>query len=402
MRGHSFLLVDDGGKRANLDAFSRLRVSTPHAIFDSTQVYDDNPLFMENVLTGSATATYVRQRSCTDLQTTTSSGDRAIRQSRRYFNYQAGKSHLVLVTFNAHGQQEGVEKRIGYFDDNDGFYLKVTGTTISLVKRSSVSGVVVETEVLQEDWNVDRFDGQNESNITLDLTKTQILLFDMQWLGVGAVRIGFVINGRAYYAHQFNHANSEPHVYIQTPNLPVRWELENTSAAPGGGLVEAICCSIMSEGGVEQTGITRSASRGDSPLSVGEDLTPLISIRLRAGYERQTVIPEHFSIISGSTADCWWRLVYNPTITGGASPVWTAASNAVEYDVTMDGVVSGGVAIDEGYISSKTDSVGHTLNRRLTLAASYDSTPDVLVLCGRPTSKSSAIMSAAITWMEVA
>jgi hypothetical protein len=308
----------------------------------------------------------------------------------------------VLVTFNAHGQQEGVEKRIGYFDDNDGFYLKVTGTTISLVKRSSVSGVVVETEVLQEDWNVDRFDGQNESNITLDLTKTQILLFDMQWLGVGAVRIGFVINGRAYYAHQFNHANSEPHVYIQTPNLPVRWELENTSAAPGGGLVEAICCSIMSEGGVEQTGITRSASRGDSPLSVGEDLTPLISIRLRAGYERQTVIPEHFSIISGSTADCWWRLVYNPTITGGASPVWTAASNAVEYDVTMDGVVSGGVAIDEGYISSKTDSVGHTLNRRLTLAASYDSTPDVLVLCGRPTSKSAAIMSAAITWMEVA
>jgi hypothetical protein len=55
-----------------------------------------------------------------------------------------------------------------------------------------------ETVVPQTNWNIDKLDGTGISGITLDISKAQILWMDIEWLGLGTVRIGFVINGNLF------------------------------------------------------------------------------------------------------------------------------------------------------------------------------------------------------------
>ena len=89
-------LIDPTERVASLDAFTRLRVSNPFSLFDSKQVYDDNPLFfVTDTATGGA-VTYNQDTAASELTTNTTVGSRAIRQTRRYFNYQPGKSLLIL------------------------------------------------------------------------------------------------------------------------------------------------------------------------------------------------------------------------------------------------------------------------------------------------------------------
>jgi hypothetical protein len=56
-------------------------------------------------------------------------------------------------------------------------------------------------------WNGDKLDGTGASGLTLDLTKPQILWIDFEWLGVGNVRCGFIINGQYIVCHTYQTAN---------------------------------------------------------------------------------------------------------------------------------------------------------------------------------------------------
>ena len=75
------------------------------------------------------------------------------------------------------------------------------------VRRTFVSGSAVDAdEIAQSDWNTDKLDGTGPSGIILDESKAQILWWDFEWLGVGTVRCGFVIDGLFRTCHVFNHA----------------------------------------------------------------------------------------------------------------------------------------------------------------------------------------------------
>lgn len=92
----------------------------------------------------------------------------------------------------------------------------------------------------QSAWNVDKLDGTGASGITVDPTKSQIFVFDFEWLGVGRVRTGLVVDGKIYYFHYFSHANVTNVVYMSTPNLPLRYELENDGT---GGIQSPVVTS---------------------------------------------------------------------------------------------------------------------------------------------------------------
>ena len=95
------------------------------------------------------------------------------------------------------------------------------------VKRSSVTGSLVNTEISQSNWNVDPLNGNGPSGLTLDLTKVQIIWFDFEWLGSGTVRCGFIINGVYIHCHSFQHANVTEGTYMTTASLPQRVEITN-------------------------------------------------------------------------------------------------------------------------------------------------------------------------------
>jgi hypothetical protein len=208
-----------------VDAFGRLRVSNPYTLFDSQNRYQKDPQFNETLTTG-GTSTYVANESTVDLAVTTSSGSKVVRQTNRVFPYQPGKGLLVLATFVMNAGKTNLRQRVGYFNTDNGVFFQANGTTKSFVLRTNTSGTPSDARTAdQSTWNGDKLDGSGPSGITLDITKSQILWMDFEWLGVGSVRCGFVINGQFIVCHTFNNANEQTKVYMTTAILPIRYEI---------------------------------------------------------------------------------------------------------------------------------------------------------------------------------
>jgi hypothetical protein len=343
----------------SVDAFGRQRTAQPLTLFDSSHRYQDNGLWA--TATGvSSTATFDANQGLVTLNVPTTSGAYVKRETKQVFSYQPGKSLLIMSTFVMEPAKTNLRQRVGYFNNDNGLYFQISGTTNSFVERSSVTGSVVETVVNQIDWNVDKLDGNGPSGITLDLTKAQILWMDIEWLGLGTVRVGFIIDGKLIQCHAFNHANTITSTYITTASLPLRYEIENLGTTANSSTLKQVCSTVISEGGYELRGKQNAVG---TPISTPYDLTatgvkyPVASVRLKASPNRldAIVIPTATSILGvGNNATFAWTLQQGSTTSGGT---WTSAGadSAIEYN--LSGVSSsGGSPLARGYISSTTQS----------------------------------------------
>ena len=327
------------------DAFGRLRVSNPHTLFDGAQRYRDDPFKWDQVDTGAATSTFLVNESSV-LMSVSGNGDSSTRQTKSVFAYQPGKSLLTLATFVMTTPTAGLRQRVGLFGAQNGVYFEVDGTTVNMVIRKYTSGAVDDTteKFSQANWNGDKLNGTGPSGITLDVSKAQIFWCDIEWLGVGSVRCGFVINGEFIVCHTFHHANTLNKVYMTTATLPVRYELTSTGTA---GTMRAICSTVMSEGGYMNRSITRSIGTS----LTGKDLSntvyrPLVCIRLNSDNIESVVVPVKFDVFGLQLAAFSYRIIVNPTLTG-ASWVSSGADSSVEYDISAT-ALSGGTVIDQG------------------------------------------------------
>jgi hypothetical protein len=328
----------------NVDAFGRLRISNPFTLFDSSHRYTDNGSFVSNT-SGTASATFNASQGLIDLAVGTASGDLISRETKRVFPYQPGKSILVMTTFVMAPAKTNLKQRVGYYGTGNGFYLEQDGTSVYLVKRSSVTGSVVSTRTAKADWNQDKLDGTGKSGITLDLTKAQILFLDLEWLGVGTVRAGFVIDGAFVPCHYFHHANTTlSSTYITTASLPLRYEIENTGVVASASTLKQICSTVISEGGYELAGTQRAVGTSiTSPrtLTTAGTTYPVISLRLKTARLDAVVIMSALSILGvTNNSNYKWSIISGGTTTGGT---WVSADtdSSVEYNITGTSFASG-------------------------------------------------------------
>jgi hypothetical protein len=336
----------------NIDAFGRLRVSEPFTLFDSSHRFADNGLWSTATATG-GTTTFNASQGLVDLAVTTASGSEVIRETTKVFPYQPGKGLLVLSTFVMSPAKTNLRQRVGYYGAANGYYLEQNNSTVSFVERSSVSGALVNTPVAQANWNVDPLNGSGPSGITLDLTKAQILFMDLEWLGVGTVRIGFIINGNFYVCHKFHHANIITSTYITTASLPLRYEITNTGATSGASTLKQICSSVLSEGGYELRGLQQAVG---TPITTPKTLTtagtlyPIVSLRLKSTRLDGIVIATAVSIIGNTAANFNWQLISSGTTTGGTW-ISAGANTSVEYNLTGT-AFAGGKIVASGYFTA--------------------------------------------------
>ena len=414
-------LLTTPGNGGGIDAFGRLRMSTPETLFDSKNIFDDDglaanvenqPLFYDNQETsgGSTGTNYNVNESSQDLTVANTTMGTRVRQTRMRFNYQPGKSQLIIMTFNMKGAAANITKREGLFDDNNGLFLEFSGTTINFVRRTKASGSVVDNKVAQASWNVDPMDGSGPSGITVDWDKTQIMFVDFEWLGVGRVRLGFVINGIIYYAHEFLNANVLDVVYMTTPNLPLRSEITNDGSGATDSL-EQICSTVASEGGSQDLGVTRFASTEGTHVDVATENTiyAVLGIRLKAEYLGATIKILNATLqIHTATDKVEWMLILNPTV-GGSFTYADEANSAIQ---TAKGAtantITGGTKLAGGYIESGGNASGAAgsaekgIDSALRLGALIDGTPDTIVLAVRPIAGSSDVdVEGALTWREL-
>lgn len=393
-------------KARHLDAFQRLRVSNPFTLFECQMRYQENGKF-DTKLTGNATTQYNINESTLSMRTTTASGDKVIRESKRVFPYQPGKSLLVMNSFTFSTLKTNLRQRVGYFGEQNGIFLEADGTNLYLVLRSYVSGTVSDVRrIPQSEWNKDTFDGQGASGRILDVTKANILIVDIEWLGVGDVRCGFVVDGELVLAHTFHNDNINSTTYMTTACLPIRYEIENTGSTVGSNEMRQICSTVISEGGFQGRSLNYSIGRELTnlrDLPSANVMYPVLSIRLKPDRLDSIVLPDVIDLM-GTTNNAIYRyqIRLNSSIPGNN---WANVSvtGAVQYDTSATSV-SGGTLLNSGYFVTGTKGgaieFGSLEDFNLQLGRTIDGVSDIFTI-SVATDSAGADVGAIIGWNEI-
>jgi len=397
-------VIGGGNGSTAYDAFGRLRVSNPLTIFDSKNVMSKNNLFDE-ALTGSGTVTYTANKSTVNLNVTTASGDKVIRQSKRVMSYQPGKSLLILNTFVMNTPEADLKQKVGTFDANNGIFFMADGTTLKIVRRTYTSGSAVDTEKSQSEWNGDKLDGTGASGYDLNVDKACILFTDYEWLGMGAVRVGFVIDGKFITAHTFYNANDLTTVYMQTANLPIRYEIETTGTISGAAVLQQVCSTAMIEGGYAPEGLRQSigtASLGGVNLTTAGTYYNLATIRIKSGRPYAVIIPIDIAASAISNSDFQIELRLNATPSTAFS--YTSYSDNVEYDLTGTTTITGGTIVGQAYLSGKGANnlqfAQDGFNFAYQLGQTIAGSSDTLTLCAKGASNGDDICGT-LKWVDL-
>lgn len=391
---------------ANLDAFARLRTSNPETIFDSKQLSDKQALFWDDQLVSGAggASTYNANQASTTLSVANLTAGKRVRQTFRRFNYQAGKSQLFIQTGIFGTAATGIKRKIGLFDNNNGLFFDQLSTGIGVTIRTFTSGSAVDTRVAQSSWNLDKMDGTGKSSINLDFSKCQIMFADFEWLGVGRVRFGFFVDGKPYYCHEVLNANNTTLVYMSSPNLPLRYEIENDGTGGVASLTH-ICSTVISEGGVKETGYGFGISRGVAPLVTlnNTSIYPLFAMRLNSNYLASTIKILNFGINCTSTATYNWYLLLNPTVTGTALSFTQITNSSIDAQIntTNATTVSGGTVLLSGTASQKNETGINIVNATdFGMGSTIAGVSDVVVLAVQRATGTTETFYGALNWRE--
>lgn len=368
------------------DAFGRLQVSEPYTLFDSQNRYASDNQFSTST-TGTGTTSFLTNEAAVKMEVTSGGVGSVVRQSYRSMPYQPGKGLLVLATFVMDSNNSvDLTQRVGYYNSQNGVFFQRINGVFSFVLRSYVTGSVSDARTVnQSSWNGDKLDGTGPSGLTLDPTKAQILWMDFEWLGVGSVRCGFVINGVFILCHTFNNANEITSVYMTTAILPMRYEIISSSAIAAS--LKQICCTVISEGGYEQASIDHVARRTTifNNIDTAADFYPIVSIRLASTALGAVVIPNRIQFQPTTLQNYEIALIKNPTLTGAS---WAAVGSDanVEMDVSATAISAAGTIVQTGYIANtggggQTSTLAPTgYNWDLQLGASLASVSDIYTL----------------------
>lgn len=396
---------------ANLDAFSRLRISDPLTQLDWTNQYApasyaDQQIW--DVATSGGSVTARNSESAIRLSTGgTADGNHATVQTKQAILYQPGKSRLVFMTFAMGTAVTNGVAEIGYGNADDGIFLQRSGTALNIIRRTSSSGSVVDNIVAQADWNCDPMDGTGESKIDLDFTKTQILVIDLQFLGVGRVRVGFDVDGKIVYAQEFRNANNLSTVYMSSGSLPLRIRVENDGTATGTLTLDSICVSVISEGGYESASFPQfGASNEVTGVATSTTLLPLLSLRPKTAFNTGRwcghIVPQSYGLAVESRIH-EYQLIKNATLSTSASFVDVNSTfSAAQVDVGSTSV-TGGIIVDCGYLSAggnvRGTGLAEIFSRLPIVYTSLNDVQETLTLATR-TVTATGNAYGNITWQE--
>ena len=379
---------------AALDAFGRQRVSQPYTLFDSQSRYAADNQF-DTSTSGTGSTTFNTNQASVSMSVTAGGVGSVVRQTYRSFPYQPGKGLLVLATFQMDASSSAnLSQKVGYFNPQNGVFFSKTDGTNAFTLRSYTGGSVDDSRtVAQSSWNGDKLDGTGASGYTLDLTHPQILWMDFEWLGVGSVRCGFIIDGQYIVCHTFDTANTYgTTVYMTTAILPVRYEIVSSSAVAAA--LTQICSSVISEGGYEAMSIDHVARRTTifNTIDTAATFYPIVSIRLASGRTGAVVLPNRLQFLPTTSQNYEVALLKNPTLTGATWAATVPSDSNVEYDVAATAISSVGTIVQTDYVTATgSGGVGLTsaatgYNWDLQLGASIAGVSDIYTLAVRTVS----------------
>jgi hypothetical protein len=374
----------------SIDAFGKWRVSQPTTLFDSKQVVDSGSFYFDIKTISGSTVTWNSGSAQSTIIVTSTSGSRAIKQTKRIFVYQPGKSQQIICTGKFGTKIDGIKKSIGSFDDNDGYFFQTSGSSFGVVLRKTINSVKTDTFISQSTWNLDKMNGLGPSGNTLDITKAQIYTMDYEWLGVGRVRYGVVQKGVLIYVHEINNYNSLDTVYLRNPNLPIRYEMSTHKNTTTGSLMTQICSTVISEGGFDNTGKRVVVTSNNGATIGASQYDAVLFIRYNSSTSKGAqIVPEQLDLLikpgNSSTFAGRWELLVNPTVTNAVTYNNASGSIVTQVAVVAAGniITNPGTIIATGYFAgTSANSVAEmvTIDPYYGLGRKIDGTSDVLAI----------------------
>lgn len=396
-----------------LDSFGMLKVSRsfPSAYYTHENLLNDS----QYVALNNGSVVHDHQTSQIHLNIDTTANSIAGITTNRYHKYYPGFASLVIMSCNVSsaGQANNV-KRWGYYDDNDGLFFELNGTTLYVVIRSSTSGSPVDTKIARASWNGDHVDGSeqltNLSGVELDLSKANIYWIDFQWLGSGRVQFGMwnPSGGRITF-HTFENQNKNVVPYMRTASLPFKVENFNTGVTSSPSQFSIICTSIMTAVEAIDTQLNVSKPRSftiPSSVTINDTSTPVCYARpklITAGGEvnRYFIIPKTINVYvtnnpillevkKGSNVTASWTSISNTNVEYSTAGTVNSAGPTVYSTILDTGVHS----VDLSQFFTSKSSIFTTLADGLS--------SDVLELSARClTSSQTSNVLPSINWVEL-
>jgi hypothetical protein len=383
-----------------IDIFGRQSVANPATLIDySGNGPFDEARYIATKFTGSGIAAKDANEPSIKLTTTTASGDEAIIQTRRSVHYFKGNAQSVIFTGRFSQLQENLRQRYGYFNENYGLFFEANGLDFRIVRRSKVTGSIVDHVIEQADWNGDTMDGSgdgnNPSGYTFDPTKESVFQIEFGWLGALGIRFYVFYGLQRITLHQESYSQIETLPYMDSGFNHIRMELTNTGTIAEASAMYSTCFSVQSGGEIDHPITTRMISTGKTPVSLTTSEVIVAGIRLNSNYiSKSELKPYAFTVYaSGGNNLVYYRVLYNPTLT---SPTWAAGSEGT-YDVlTNQPVFSGGSELKTGWLDSSKNAsnqtvFGQTLRDDIWLGGDVDGNQDALVLVASTVASTAAV-----------
>lgn len=388
---------------------NRLKISDYTTDFFNTFQYGKETDVWDESTTSGATATWNTNTNWVDMAVTGALGSKVVRQTRNVMRYIPGRTGILTYAVRFQTPVTGIRRRIGLFDENNGFYFEDAGVLgadglpqYNVVVRTSTSGIMVENRIPRSQWNGDKLDGTGRSGIVADATKTQMVQFEYEWYGAGQISVGYVIDGYTHIIHTVNHANVVSLPWSSTPFLPIRLEIENLTGVAGTHYLYQGSNSLLSEGQTSKLGIAQNITNpiGGTRMTAANTYYPILSIRLKPGALKGIVLPTFFQAATIDNTNVFYKLIRNATLTG-ANFVNMPDTNAfTQYDTSAT-TYTNGVDLDSGFVIG-----GGGTSIRLDANTVYQigrgnmgTTSDTLTLAiSSPNTGKDAL--AAITWIE--
>ena len=406
-KGRPTLRVVDS--QAGYTSKNRIKISDYQATFFNTFQYGkETDVWDEYTALGGA-AVHNSNTNNVDMSVNGTLGSIVIRQTRNAMRYIPGRTSTLTYAIRLQMPVTGIRRRIGLFDENNGFYFEDAGVInaqglpeYNVVIRSKTSGSVVENRIPRSEWNGDRLDGLGPSGIVASPTAQNMVNFEYEWYGAGQVVIGWTINGHTHTIHTFNHGNLLDLPWCSTPFLPIRLELENLTGVAGTHYLYQGSNSLISEGVPDKLGIAQNIT---SPItgrtmSNANTFYPILSIRLKTAALKGIVLPTFFQAATVDNTSVFYKLVRNATLTGASFVDMPDANAFTQYDVSATSY-TGGVDIDSGFVIGG-GGTGIRLDENTVYQlgrSSMGTVSDTLTLAiASPNANKSAL--AAMTWIE--
>ncbi len=382
----------------NIDAFGRLRVSEATSLIELKHTFDALPSLVNEVKLGTGNSTHSIENASVTM-TVSANADAVIRVSKQHAVYQPGKGQLFEASLSNFELETNVIKRVGYFTSStvspysaafDGFFLESNGVTNEISFQLWKSG----TQVFKKDttqWMTTDYD-----SASLDWSKTQLMMVDFQWLGVGRLRFSMVIDGIPRHFVDHTGTNNLTDVYMSSPSKPIRYEIRS---AGGTGSFDQICSQVSLEGTLNRLENRVLVSNQDTvTLATSGTKYAYLGIKPAAGYESISATLKDVTILNTSNDNYLVTIEINPTLSTSVSyaatngPALLLAKGDGTQTVTANGTILGGFIGEAGAQALSTYEFGDS---KIAPGLNLNGVPDELWICITPLGANATFLGAA-------